>query len=129
MGPGQAAMPRPERERCPTCGTPKHARQNQPMTDDPEVLDGVLEALQGRLDDLKARRVNPKLVHRDLADLCSGCHDVLRGVSARADREELIQHFALAIRRIDARLQAMEQDHSPSAEQSARLSGPGDDIA
>jgi hypothetical protein len=51
------------------------------------------------------------------------------GITAEADREELIQHLALAIRRVDARLQAMAEDLPPTAEHSYPLRGPGDRVA
>jgi len=116
-------------DRCPVCGATRSALQNQPMTDDPTVLEYVLEGLQVRLDDLKVGRTSPERAREELAHLCSGCRGLLAGITGDADRGELIQHLALAIRRVDARLQAMAEDLPPTAEHSYPLRGPGDRVA
>ena len=116
-------------DRCPVCNTTTSALPNQPMTDDPAVLEAVLEQLERRLDDLKAERTSPAQAREEIQRFCSGCRGVLAGLTDGADREELIQHLALAIRRIDTRLEAMAEDRPPTAEHSARLKGPGDRAA
>jgi hypothetical protein len=116
-------------DRCPLCGITRNALQNQPMTDDPTVLERVLDGLQTRLEDLKEGRTSPEHAREELTHLCSGCGGLLAGLTREAAREELIQHLALAVRRVDARLQAMAEDLPPTAEHSNPLRGPGDRVA
>lgn len=113
-------------ERCPVCGTTTGALHNQPVSDDPAVLDRVLDATRRRLEDVRAGRTQPEQVQDEVRRFCSGCRGLLAGITGRPSREELIQHLALTVRRVEARLEAMEQDQPPSAEHSPRLRGPGD---
>lgn len=116
-------------QHCPTCGTTMNALQNQPVTDDPAILAHLLDALEQRLDDVREGRTRPEDVQDEVPKLCAGCRGLLGGITGRASRDELIQHLALHRRQIEARLEALEQDLPPTAEERPRRSGPGDRAA
>lgn len=61
-------------------------------------------------------RARPEEVQDEVPKLCAGCRGFLGGIMGRASREELIQHLVLHRRQIEARLEAIEQNQSPSAE-------------
>lgn len=115
-------------EPCPTCGTTTGALQNQPLTDDPAVLDRLADALRRRLDAVREERARPEDVQDEVSRLCVGLPRPARRhhKTGLASRDELIQHLALHLRQIEARLEAMEQSQAPNAEHSPRLPGPGD---
>lgn len=111
------------------CGRASDAVLNQPLTDDPAVLERLLDTLGRRMDDLRNHRVTPEQVQDETPRLCSGCQGLLSGITGRASREELIQHLALHRRQIEARVEAMEQNLPPTAEGRPRRRGPEDRAA
>ena len=112
---------------CPMCGS--GAVQNQPITDDPAILDRLLEELEGRVKKLREGRTSPEEVQREVPNLCGGCRGLLGGITGRASQEELIQRLMLHRRQIEARLEAMEQGLPPTAESQPRHTGPDDRAA
>lgn len=116
-------------QQCPMCDRTTDAVQNQPLTDDPVVLERLLDVLARRLDDLREERVSPEEVQDEAPRLCSGCRRLLGGITGRASREELIQHLTRHRRQIEARVDAMEQNLPPTAEGPPRRRGPEDRAA
>jgi hypothetical protein len=116
-------------QQCPICGNTMNALQNQPLTDDPEVLGRRFDALSRRLGDVQEGRARPEEVQNEVPKLCAGCRGLLGGITGRASREELIQHLGLHRRQIEARLEAMEQNLPPTAEGRPQRRGPGDRAA
>jgi len=119
-----------EQRSCPLCGrTSIGALVIQPVSDDPAVLDRLLRGLRKLARDVEKRRVAPAWVHHEGRWLCASCRGLLSGIIGIPRRQELIQHLRLQIRRIEARLEAEEEDREPSAEHALRLPGPGDHAA
>lgn len=112
---------------CTLCGrVTSGAPQNQPISDDPAVLDRLLVALRERTRDLEEERLDPAWAVDEIRHLCAGCRGLLSGITGTPSRQELIQHLRLQIRLVEARLEAEEHDLDPAAQHSVRLPGPGD---
>jgi len=115
---------------CPICAKPATgATQAQPGSDDPAVLDRVLDMLHQWAEDVEGRRLEPAAIMAAVPHLCAGCHGLLSGIGSTPSREEMLQHLRHQIRLVDARLEAEELDLEPSAEHVPRLRGPGDGAA
>lgn len=116
-------------QRCPMCAGTTSGVQNQPLTDDPAVLDRLLDTLDRKLDDLRGDRIGPEDLRDEVPKLCAGCRGLLSGITDSASREELIQHLTLHRRQIEARVEAMEQNLPPTAEGRPRRRGPSNRAA
>jgi hypothetical protein len=119
----------PDPKTCPMCQRTIGAIPHQPVTDQPAVLEAVLEALHARRAEVEAGRRTPEEIQAALPEACPMCRGLRSGITGSARRQELLQHLDLEIRRVEARIEAMAQNRAPSAEHRPRRRGPGDRAA
>lgn len=113
-------MSRLSADRCPLCRTSAGAIRNQPVSDDPAVLETILEALRGWLDRLRRGEVSPPRVPAEVPNLCAACRGMLGGIVGDASHAELVQHLTLSVRKLEAQLDAIGQDQTPTGEPPSR---------